>query len=124
MAPPRAPQDRKAKAVKAEVRPPASLVEIVTTDVPVAELVPLFSIDGRTYSIPGEVPASMALRMLDAMRRQGMEAAMSEALEELLGAEAYQALLQCRALTVDHLERIMAVVQTHVLGNLEGALGN
>lgn len=124
MAPPKTPQDHKAKAVKTDVRPPTSLVEIVTTDQPVAELVPLFSIDGQVYSIPGEVSASMALRMLDSARRQGMEAATSEALEELLGGEAYQALLQCRALTVDHLERIMAVVQTHVLGNLEGVLGN
>lgn len=124
MASPRTPQDRKAKVVKAEARPPASLVEIVTTDEQDVELIPLFSIDGQVYSIPGEVSASMALRMLDSARRQGMEAATSEVLEELLGSEAYQALLRCRSLTVDHLERIMAAVQVHVLGDLEGALGN
>lgn len=124
MAPPRAPEDRKAKAVKAEAPPPASLVEIVTTDEQDVELIPLFSIDGQVYSIPGKVSASMALRMLDSARRQGMEAATSEVLEELLGSESYQALLRCRSLTVNHLERIMAAVQVHVLGDLEGALGN
>ena len=124
---PGVPQDRKTKATKDSTnraKAPASLVEIITTDEQDVDLIPLFSIDGRVYSIPGEVSASMALRLLDSARRHGMEAATSEALEELLGGEAYQALLQCRSLKVSHLEQIMEVVQAHVLGDLEGTLGN
>jgi hypothetical protein len=130
VATPRVPQDRKAraprKATTTKVSPsgPRSLVEIVTTDQPEVELIPLFSIDGEVYSIPAEVSASMALRVLDTARREGMEAAMSGALEELLGPDAYQALLHCKSLTTDHLEAIMAGVQGHVLGGLDGPLGN
>jgi hypothetical protein len=119
------PQDRRPRKAAASTKPaPRSLVEIVTTDAPEAELVPLFSIDGQVYSIPAEVSASMALRVLDEARRSGMEAAMSGALEELLGAEAYQALLHCTSLTTAHLEAIMDAVQGHVLGGLEGTTGN
>jgi hypothetical protein len=66
----------------------------------------------------------MALRVLDSARRNGMETAMSEALEELLGSEAYQALLHCKSLKADHLKQIMDVVQVHVMGELEGISGN
>jgi hypothetical protein len=116
----KAPEDHKAKAIKPA---PRSLIEIVTTDLPEIEQVPLFSIDGQVFSIPAEVDASMALRVLDAARRSGMEAAMSGALEELLGEESYQALLNCKGLTKENLEQIMALVQEISLGGLEAAKG-
>jgi hypothetical protein len=118
--PRKAPADHKPKA---GTKAPTSLIEIVTDESP-AEMMDLFSIDGRVYQIPASVSASMALRVLDNARREGMESAMSKALEELLGEEAYQALLECRSLKTEHLQQIMDVVQVHVMGDLELATGN
>lgn len=117
------PTDRRIKGGKIKPSAPRSLVEIVTSD-EVVDTIPLFSIDGVVYSIPAEVSASMALRVLDESRKNGQEAAMAGALEELLGEDAYQALLSCKSLKVSDLEKIMEAVQVHVLGDLEGALGN
>jgi hypothetical protein len=118
------PRDRKRKATKAKAKAPGpfSLVEIVTTD-EAPDMLDLFSIDGVTYQIPAEPSAGMALKVLDVARRDGMEAAMSQCLEELLGEESYQALLNCKSLKIEQLEAIMEGVQLLVLGKLEGALG-
>jgi hypothetical protein len=114
------PQDRRTKAVKARATDePRSLIEIVTTDAAPVEMIPLFSIDGEVYSIPGEVGAGMALNVLDRARRDGMESAMSWALEAMLGTDSYRALLDCKTLTITQLEQIMEAVQLHVMGGTE-----
>lgn len=117
MAPPRKPQDRLAKAI-APAEP--GIIELVSDpDAPEAERIPLFSIDGTTYSMPAEVDAATSLRVLDVQRRRGAESALSYALEELVGSEGYQALLNFRGLRKGQLEAIMELVQRHALGNLE-----
>jgi hypothetical protein len=116
-APRKTPQDRLAKAVK-QAEP--SIIELVSDpDAPEAERIPLFSIDGTTYSMPTEVDAAASLRVLDVQRRQGEQSALSYALEELVGSEGYQALLNFRGLKKGQLENIMELVQRHALGNLE-----
>jgi hypothetical protein len=100
------------------------LIEISTADVTEVARVALFSIDGTEYTIPETVPASMSLRVLDTARRQGMEVALSLALEELLGPDGYRALLTCDALTSEHMGAIMDAVQALTMGELESTSGN
>lgn len=112
-----------AKAQNVQKAKPAPVV--ITTDTEAnEERLPVFSIDGVEYTMPAEVPASMALRVLDTIRRLGQEAAVSYLLEEVLGPEAYQALLNCRTLKPEQLKAVVAVVQDHVLGAVEETSGN
>ena len=121
---PTKPQDHQSKTV---VTPNGahSLIEIVTDpfDTP-PDAIPLFSIDGVTYSMPGEVSAATSLKALDLARRSGMESAVSWILEEVLGLEAYTALLNCKALKASQLAAIMEVVEKHTLGAMEASTGN
>jgi hypothetical protein len=96
------------------------MLELVTStsDEPVATT-PLFSIDGREYSIPTVVPPSVGLRYLKMLRTQGELIANGWVLEEMLGTEAYEALSEFKGLTNAHLMQLTEVVGKHVLGSLE-----
>lgn len=101
------------------------MLELTTkvNDGPV-ETIDLFSIDGKTYGIPKDIDMTMALRALDAIRKRGEMSAVSELLEEVLGDEAYQALLAFKGLKGDQLKQLMNDVNTYVMGQLEDAAGN
>jgi hypothetical protein len=114
---------------KSAIRRPAVKPEpvIITTEdesQEPQERIPVFTLDDVEYTMPAHIPASMSLRVLDMIRRVGQEAAVSWVLEEVLGDEAYQALLNCRSLKPSQLLAVMAVVQDHVLGAMEEAAGN
>jgi hypothetical protein len=114
------------KAGRAVVaREPRSLVEI--TSVPEGdepEPIPVFAIDGETYTMPAVISASFALEVLDRMRTDGEMAVTGWMLEEVLGTEAYEALKGCKGLNTDQLKAIMDHVSEHVMGALEGTSGN
>jgi len=83
------------------------------------EMVPFFELDGKTHSIPAAPSSSMALRYLRNVRHYGQEIAVAEALEELIGTEGYDAL--CAAdLDADTFTTLMAVLERHILGAVEG----
>jgi myo-inositol catabolism protein IolC len=83
------------------------------------EVKDIFSIDGRWYTMPVEVSASVALQMLHIARTEGQEAAISWTMEEVLGTEAYDALRNCRALKSHQLQSIIKVVTETVMGAME-----
>lgn len=112
-------QDHKTKA-----NAPRPLIEISTAENDEPDSIPLFSIDGEVYSMPGRVPPAVAIQALEIVADQGMEAAIPFMLKEALGSEGYQALRNCRAMTGAQLEAIMEVVQQHVMGSMDGARGN
>lgn len=85
-----------------------------------AEQVELFSLDGQMYSIPAKPKVNIALKYLRLVRQQGQEVAAGWLLEELLGTEAYEALMDFEDLTEEQLETVMMVAQTAILGAMEG----
>jgi hypothetical protein len=86
--------------------------------------IPLFSIDGQTYTIPARFDPIIALRALDMARRRGEEIMFSWLLEEALGEEGYQALLGCSSVTPSQLQALMEKVSDQVMGALEEPGGN
>jgi hypothetical protein len=96
------------------------MIEIDTTaeldDVPA---IPVFSIDGKEYGMPGVIPGNMALRVLELIRTEGEVQAMAWAVPAVLGEEAWGALLDCPTIRKSQVEAIMAVVGEHVMGEVE-----
>lgn len=104
------------RPIKASER---SLTEIISTDVEEVDSIPVFSIDGQVYSMPGAISVSFALEAIDVMGQRGELAAMAWLLPEVLGQEAYDALKTCKALKPEQLKSIMDRVSEHVMGQLE-----
>ena len=55
--------------------------------------VDIFSLNGKVYSVPDKVRPALSLQYLDMARKRGIGIAESWLAEELLGTEAYNALL-------------------------------
>lgn len=124
------PADRKPSAARrraATVAPPVSrsLVEIVTNpEEDEDEGIPVFAIDGEVYTMPSVISASFALGVIDRMRTESEDQIIGWMLEEVLGAEAYDALKGCKSLKPEHLRDIMRHVSEHVNGAMETVRGN
>jgi hypothetical protein len=72
----------------------SEIYEFTTPDAPEErEREALFSVNGEVYSIVTEFTAAEALTFVDSLRKYGIDAATSWALEYALGAEGAQALL-------------------------------
>lgn len=101
-------------------------VELVTApDTGVApELVELFTLDGRVFSIPAKPRVSVALRYLWHARQYGEDRAAAELLEALLGAEGFEALVNYDDLTAEQFQAVLDAAQKVTLGALEDAKGN
>ncbi|WP_030506359.1 hypothetical protein [Microbispora rosea] len=109
---------RAVTAVRDEGTP--NIVRLTTTAAPAeVEKVPLFSIDDVEYGMPARIGTNIALKYLRMVRTQGSDVAEAWLLEEVLGAEAYEALMEYDQLTVDQLNQVMAIVRDHVLGQAE-----
>jgi hypothetical protein len=90
------------------------------------EQIHLFTIDGVDYHMPAVIPPSVALEMMDIVRREGDLAASAWMLEEVLGTDAYEALIHCRSITKAQMRQINDIVADHVVGQLgdEDPAGN
>lgn len=98
-----------------------------STDAKPAAMVDLFSIDDTMYQIPAKPKVNIALKFLRMARTQGMEIASGWLLEELLGEDAFEALMNYDDLTAEDMEQVMAVAQEVTLGAVEASqapLGN
>lgn len=90
------------------------------------EMVPLFSIDDVDYCIPKEPNALMALRYLEQVK-QGLsqDMAMGYLLEDLLGRDAYRALLAYQGhMTPAQLAQLFQAAQGAVVGLVEVPKGS
>lgn len=90
------------------------------------EMVPLFSIDDVDYLIPKEPNALMALRFLGQIK-QGVsqDMAMGYLLEDLLGADAYKALLAFQGhMSPAQLVELFQAAQAAVVGLVEVPKGD
>jgi hypothetical protein len=99
-------------------------VELVTTkDTTAPEMVELFSIDGKSYSIPAKPKFNIVLRYMKVVREEGSQAAEAYLLEELLGEEGFEALCSYEDLTAEQFEAVKKVATKVVLGDQETGKG-
>lgn len=115
------PARKKTVAKTAPVRTASGepLLELVTDDTeqkPVP-MEPAFTINGRVISVPVEVDAAVAIRYMDHCRKKGENWGLSWLLEEVLGTEAYEALLALKGLKDEHIIAVARIVQSKVLGD-------
>lgn len=93
-------------------------LELTTSKSADVEQIELFSIDGKGYTIPNKARVNLALRYLKMARNEGADAASAYMLEEMVGEEGYNALMNYEDLTSETLTAIMEAAQKVVLGGL------
>lgn len=81
--------------------------------------IPIFTIKGKTYSIPKKARVNVALGYLRDVRKHGAEFAAGKLMEAMLGEEAYDALVEYDDLTPEDLAKVMEAVQQVAMGELE-----
>jgi hypothetical protein len=91
------------------VRPPGPEILKLSTDqeMPKEDRVPLFSIDGTTYSLLRNPPPTVGLRYMHLARTSSIQAATDYLLEVMLGAEGYEALMNYEQLTREQFDWVM-----------------
>lgn len=94
------------------------VLERRSEDVPV-EMIDLFELDDKMYQIPAQPKINLALRYLNMSRKQGNDNALGWLLEQMVGEEAYEALMGFDDLTPEQLKTIMMVVEGVTMGALE-----
>lgn len=102
--------------IKSDGEPLLELHTKGTEKAPV-ETEPAFTIDGVVFSVPVEVKAQVAIRYMHYCRTRGDNWALSWLLEEVLGPEAYKALLEFDDLEDDQLIAIAKIVQSKAIGD-------
>lgn len=83
------------------------------------EMIDIFEIDGKTYQIPAKAKVNVSLKYMKNVRKHGAEYAAGELLEDMLGEDAYDALMNYDDLTAEDLNAVMEAVQKVALGDME-----
>jgi hypothetical protein len=96
--------------------------------------IPIFTLTGvdeetgreweHEYTMPANPPATVILRYLRSVRLHGHDVASGELLEELIGEDAYLALMNHPGVGIDELGAVMNIVSEHSLGLITKARGN
>ncbi|MFJ4626172.1 hypothetical protein [Streptomyces sp. NPDC088847] len=78
------------------------------SDQEAGERIPLFTIDGVEYTIPAKAPFKVALKFMNEAKRSGNDTyAALQLLEDMLGKDAYEKLLDFDGLTDDLMGEIL-----------------
>lgn len=88
---------------------------------PSEERVEIFKLNGESYTIPRKPKVNIALRYLREVRTLGQELAVGKLLEDMLGIEGYNALMEYEELTAEQLQQVILVTTRIVMGSLEGS---
>jgi hypothetical protein len=83
---------------------------------------PIFSIDGMEYTMPVEVPGSVALEAMEMFRTLGDAAATPWLLDLMLGVDGHRALRESGA-SKGQVGQVATVIRDKVFGDLEGDQG-
>lgn len=87
------------------------------------EMIDVFELDGEVYQMPKKVSAGLGLKYLKIQAERGQDAAIYYMMLELLGDEAYEALMDHPSLDQEALDQILEVVEAHGLGAGQGKSG-
>lgn len=88
------------------------------------EQVELFTLEGKTYSMPKTVTARQLLGFMQEMRTNGQEAASVGLLIDCIGRTGYQKLLSYPKLRHADLKAIFDAVSGAAMGGMEEMTGN
>lgn len=83
--------------------------------------IPIFSIDGKQYTMPAVVKPYVGIRYLWMLRQDGAEFAAAWLLEQVLGVEGFKALANYEQLTDAQYNQIASIIRDHTMGTLEGS---
>jgi hypothetical protein len=81
--------------------------------------IPLFELDDKEYSMPGEVKPYVAIRYLWMIRQDGPEYAAAWLMEEMMGTEGFEALAGYEDLKRQDFKAIMNRIREHAMGLIE-----
>lgn len=94
-----------------------------TGDVNPPGQVPLFKLNGVTYTVEDRAKPALALKYLWMAKNKGESEAQLWLLEAILGEGGYEALMNYDQLTPAQLTAVMELAQQTVLGGLEAGKG-
>lgn len=83
------------------------------------ERVTLFYLDDKEFTIPARPRANLSLQYLDKVKNEGSEYANAWLMEQMLGVEGYEALMNHEYLEPEQLKTIMDLCQKQTVGKLE-----
>lgn len=81
----------------------------------IADREPLFSLGGKTYTIPKTAPAAWMIKTLELAKTVGDSTAVEYALQKMLGVDGYKAIAECETLTMGDFTAIRDEVVKRVL---------
>ncbi|MGH3205099.1 MAG: hypothetical protein ACRDP5_24075 [Streptosporangiaceae bacterium] len=90
---------------------------------PERKQVPLFELDGKTYTVDQPQPPNVGLKYLHKLNHQGTQVAYAYMLEAMLGEDGYEALMGYDKLKPEHLDRLVDDALNILLGSHEGPKG-
>jgi hypothetical protein len=85
--------------------------------------VPLFELDGVTYTVDNPQPPNVGLRYLHKLNHDGPQVAYAFMLEAMLGPAGYAALMGFDKLKPEHLDRLIQDSLEILLGSHDGPKG-
>lgn len=94
----------------------------LVTDQPGRRL--LTEINGHPVTVPGHVGPNIGLRYLRDVRRHGVEYAVANAMEHLIGPDTLDVLADDDHLTAEQMRSLMALIEELVTGAVEMGKGN
>lgn len=83
--------------------------------------IPLFRVDGVTYSMPRVVDAGESIRLLHRIRTRGLHEAYEVQLERMVGPEGVVALMNSKGFNKERWNAVVGPMIRHVYGALETA---
>lgn len=98
--------------------PSVKAVKLTTSKAP-AKQVELFELDGKSYTIPDKPRVNLGLKVMRKIAQEGESIGNAYMLEELLGVENYEALLDFDDLTTEDFTTIVGLASEIVFGGLE-----
>jgi hypothetical protein len=85
--------------------------------------VPLFEIDDVVYTVPAKPRVNLALKFMWQSKTLGQDTAAMNILEDLLGTEGFEALVNYDDLTPQDLEAVVTRATKLLMGSLEVVTG-
>jgi hypothetical protein len=116
---------KKNSTAPAPKAPTPGIVVLTTSDEAVEhERVPIFEIDGVTYSVERKPRVGVSLGYLRRLGTDGSDAAIGYLLENMIGTAGMKALEEYEELTKEQLQDVIARVKHYAMGGLEDPKGS
>lgn len=84
---------------------------------------PLFTLGDKTYYMPNEVPPNIAFKFLRDRRRQDIVYATAGVIENVIGADALDALAEADDMKPEDMRALMKIIQEKVMGQMQDVMG-